>query len=173
MTESLNITHTLCLPLKEDQALLAMKKRGFGEGKWNGAGGKIEESESSEEGATRETREEFGIIPKSLTLVAVLVFKFIDKPEWDRIVDVYLTYDWNGEPSESEEMRPKWFKKSEIPLTEMWEADTHWLPLVLEGKTILGNFDYTADQKLQTFNLREADYQELSTSFNRSMLSKS
>jgi len=66
MTESLNITHTLCLPLKEDQALLAMKKRGFGEGKWNGAGGKIEESESSEEGATRETREEFGIIPKSL-----------------------------------------------------------------------------------------------------------
>jgi hypothetical protein len=27
---------------EKNQILLAMKKRGFGEGKWNGAGGKLE-----------------------------------------------------------------------------------------------------------------------------------
>ena len=33
---------TLCLLLKEKEILLAMKKRGFGAGKCNGVGGKIE-----------------------------------------------------------------------------------------------------------------------------------
>lgn len=173
MTETLNITHTLCLPLKEDQVLLAMKKRGFGEGKWNGAGGHIEEGESSEEGAIRETEEEYSITPKSLKLVATLNFKFLDKPEWDRVVDVYITRKWSGEVSETEEMRPQWFKINEIPLSEMWEADTHWLPLVLANKILLADFDYTADQKLQAFNIREVSPHELSNSFRRSMLSKS
>lgn len=33
---------TLCLLKKENSILLAMKKRGFGAGKYNGVGGKIE-----------------------------------------------------------------------------------------------------------------------------------
>lgn len=165
MTESLEITHTLCLPIKGDEILLAMKKRGFGEGKWNGAGGMIEE------GATRETEEEFNITPKSLTAVAILNFKFLDKPEWDRVVKVFTINEWEGEPCESEEMRPQWFPIKEIPLSAMWEADTHWLPVVLAGKVILADFDYTADQKLHRFNIREVNPYELSSSFSRSMLS--
>lgn len=35
------------------QILLGMKKRGFGAGKWNGFGGKLEENESNEVGAKR------------------------------------------------------------------------------------------------------------------------
>lgn len=31
---------------KQKQILLAMKKRGFGVGKWNGAGGKVEDGET-------------------------------------------------------------------------------------------------------------------------------
>ncbi len=45
----------------ENQILLAMKKRGFGEGKWNGAGGKVEEGETIVQAASRELREETGI----------------------------------------------------------------------------------------------------------------
>ena len=52
---------TLCLLKKDNQILLAMKKRGFGEGKYNGVGGKIEEGETPEEGTIREIEEEFGI----------------------------------------------------------------------------------------------------------------
>lgn len=173
MTEALKITHTLCLPLKDDEILLAMKKRGFGEGKWNGAGGNIKVGESPEEGAIRETQEEFGITPKSLTEVAILNFKFLDKPEWDRVVKVYTTNTWDGEASESEEMKPQWFKISQIPISDMWEADTHWLPQVLEGKFLVADFDYTANQKLQAFKMREVSSQELSNSFSRSILSKS
>jgi len=33
---------TLCLLRRNEEILLAMKKRGFGEGKYNGVGGKIE-----------------------------------------------------------------------------------------------------------------------------------
>ena len=38
---------TLCLLKKENAILLAMKKRGFGAGKYNGVGGKIEKVKSS------------------------------------------------------------------------------------------------------------------------------
>jgi len=33
---------TIIFPIYDDQVLLGMKKRGFGEGKWNGFGGKLE-----------------------------------------------------------------------------------------------------------------------------------
>lgn len=39
---------TLCLLRKDNQILLAKKKRGFGEGKYNGVGGKLEKNETPE-----------------------------------------------------------------------------------------------------------------------------
>ena len=44
---------TLCLLKKDNRILLAMKKRGFGEGKYNGVGGKIENGETPEEAMIR------------------------------------------------------------------------------------------------------------------------
>ena len=49
---------TLVAVLKENNILLGMKKRGFGEGRWNGFGGKVETGETIEEGAKRELKEE-------------------------------------------------------------------------------------------------------------------
>ena len=53
---------TLCFFIKENQILLAMKKRGFGAGWWNGYGGKPEPGmkETMEDVSIRETREETG-----------------------------------------------------------------------------------------------------------------
>ena len=42
-----NMLYILELILKQKKILLAMKKRGFGSGKWNGYGGKVKENESS------------------------------------------------------------------------------------------------------------------------------
>ncbi len=39
--------------LSNGRILLGKKKRGFGEGKWNGLGGKVEANESIAEGAIR------------------------------------------------------------------------------------------------------------------------
>ena len=54
---------TLVLLINEasQEILLGMKKRGFGVGKWNGFGGKVDPKESIYEGALRELKEEAGI----------------------------------------------------------------------------------------------------------------
>ena len=44
---------TLVLVCNETQVLLGMKKRGFGEGRWNGFGGKVESGETITEAAIR------------------------------------------------------------------------------------------------------------------------
>lgn len=42
----------------KNQILLCMKKRGFGVGKWNGAGGKVDAGETILRAAVRELEEE-------------------------------------------------------------------------------------------------------------------
>ena len=54
---------TLCLLKKDNSILLAMKKRGFGSGKYNGIGGKIEKGETPDEAMIRETKEEIKVTP--------------------------------------------------------------------------------------------------------------
>lgn len=44
---------TLLFVLEPGRVLLGMKKRGFGVGRWNGFGGKVQLGESIEEGAIR------------------------------------------------------------------------------------------------------------------------
>ena len=45
--------YTLVLVIEGDRILLGLKKRGFGEGWWNGFGGKINHNETIEEAAKR------------------------------------------------------------------------------------------------------------------------
>ena len=61
---------------------------------------------------------------------------------------VYLTSKWEGEPTESEEMAPRWFKINEIPYDEMWEDDRFWLPKVLSGETVEADFLFNKNQVL-------------------------
>ena len=44
---------TLVFVLEPGRVLLGMKKRGFGVGRWNGFGGKVQIEETVEEGAVR------------------------------------------------------------------------------------------------------------------------
>ncbi len=149
---------TLCILVKKGHVLLAMKKRGFGVGKWNGCGGKPKDGESVESAAIRETQEEIGVTPTSMKLAAKLDFFFPDVPiekDWNQQVWVYLVDKWAGEPSESEEMKPDWFKIEDIPFDKMWPDDKHWLPKVLSGKYVDGKFSFGKDDKMIEFSLNE------------------
>ena len=77
---------TLVFLVNDDtqELLLAMKKRGFGVGKLNGVGGKVQAGETIEAAAVREAQEEalVRIQEKDLVKVAELAFHFKDKPEW-------------------------------------------------------------------------------------------
>ncbi len=134
---------------------LAMKKRGFGAGRWNGVGGKLSDGESIEDATKRETKEEIGVDISSMSKVAELAFSFANNPDWNQLVHVFTTTEWSGEPIESEEMRPQWYPVTEIPFKDMWPDDIFWLPKVLNGELIkaaftFGEKDAILDQKVET-----------------------
>jgi 8-oxo-dGTP pyrophosphatase MutT (NUDIX family) len=136
---------TLCYILDSEKVLLGLKKRGFGEGLWNGFGGKVMPDESIEEATAREVLEESEVKVKNLEKVGEITFFFENKDEWNQVVHVFLAKDWSGEVIESEEMKPEWFHTKKLP-KNMWADDPHWLPLVLEqGKKVKGTFHFTED----------------------------
>ncbi len=119
---------------------LAMKKRSFGIGKWNGVGGKVEVGEKLEDAAIRETQEEINVTPINFYKKAEIIFNFSNKPEWNQIVNIFFCDKWEGDPEESDEMMPKWFPVKEIPYSNMWPSDILWLPDLINGKLLKGEF---------------------------------
>ena len=138
---------TLVFLVKRDgerisEICLAMKKRGFGMGRWNGVGGKLLDDEEIEHAALRETQEEIGVTVEKLNKVAELTFEFPHTPEYSQIVHTYFVYEWEGVPTESEEMKPLWFNVENIPYASMWPDDSFWLPKVLAGAKVKASFTF-------------------------------
>lgn len=125
---------TILFLRRRGDILLAMKKRGFGEGKWNGVGGKVEGSETVVAAAIRECQEEIGVTPISPQLVGRLTFYDKFDPAFCHDSHVFIATEWEGEPAETEEMRPQWFQENDIPYEHMWSDDHLWMPLLLKGK---------------------------------------
>lgn len=138
---------TLIFLVKKEQGniakiCLAMKKRGFGLGKWNGVGGKVNPEESVEECARRETEEEIHVTPNTLTSVGDIIFHFPHRPEWDQQVFIFFCDSWFGNPKESKEMRPEWFAANELPFAHMWSSDAHWLVETIMGNSVKGSITF-------------------------------
>jgi 8-oxo-dGTP diphosphatase/2-hydroxy-dATP diphosphatase len=138
---------TLCLTREEGKILLGMKKRGFGEGRWNGFGGKVEEGETIIEAAIREMEEESGLIAEELKEVGVTTFQFLDT---GKLLEVHIfdVLKYRGEMIETEEMSPKWFNLDEIPFEDMWADDIYWIPLFLKRNKFKGHFVFKDNDKL-------------------------
>ena len=110
------IRTTLLYIIKDGKILLAEKKRGFGAGKLNGVGGKIEPGESEVQGMLRECREEIGVTPINLEQRAVLHFDLFYKGEKEKEdTYVFVASDYIGELVESEEMKPSWYDINKLP----------------------------------------------------------
>lgn len=125
--------YTLVYLIKDHQILLAMKKRGRGEGFWNGAGGKPEPGETIEQAMIRECQEEIGVTPLKYEKVAIQDWVFANGQS-DGQCHTYLCSQWQDEPAESEEMAPQWFGIDQIPYDKMWPSDSICLPLLLNGQ---------------------------------------
>ena len=153
-----DIVATLVLLRREDEILLAMKKRGFGKGYWNGPGGKVEPGESLEQAMIRECQEEIGVVPTRFHKVAEHDFVLDSATQpWHIYGHVYLCHEWQGEPHETEEMAPRWFKTTNIPYGAMWQDDIYWLPLVLSGTLLKTRFTFDAQNNLVSHRVEEVE----------------
>lgn len=132
---------TVLFLVTDGAVLLAMKKRGFGAGRWNGVGGKLEPGETPEQAAVRECQEEIGVTPLTIQKAAEIVFDEQHGGGRETIqAHVYMASAWQGDPVETEEMAPRWVQLDAIPYEEMWADDPYWLPQVLAGKKLSCTF---------------------------------
>ncbi|MDQ3200188.1 MAG: 8-oxo-dGTP diphosphatase [Verrucomicrobiota bacterium] len=128
------------------KVLLIRKKRGFGAGKINGPGGKIDPGETALQSAVRETFEELGITVLDAAHHGDLHFQFQDGLSLH--CAVFRAEDFEGEPRETEEAVPLWTPLDGIPYDEMWADDRHWLPLLIRGAHFTGYFEFDGEKLL-------------------------
>lgn len=138
------IPATLMFIVKNGQVLLIEKLTGIGQGKINGPGGKIDPGESAEQAVIRECQEELHITPHSPKKMGELHFAMSDIP--DIHCHVYVSEDFDGEPTATREANPRWTKLVDIPFDLMWEDDRHWLPQMLEGQKFNGRFLFEGEK---------------------------
>ena len=136
----------LCFVVRDGRVLLIRKKRGFGAGKINGPGGKIDPGESALASALRETFEEVGIRPLGAEARGELHFQFRDG--YSLHCAVFLAHDFEGEARETDEAVPLWTALDAIPYEEMWADDRHWLPLLIAGERFTGYFEFDGEELL-------------------------
>jgi len=147
---------TLLLVIKDEQILLAQKKRSFGEGKFNGVGGKVEVGETIEEAMIRETKEEIGIVPIDYTQRATIYFdEYVKGEQMQVVMNLFVAKDFEGQLQESDEMRPEWFALDNIPFEKMFPDDKLWMPILLEGKNFEGYFKFDENFNLLSYEIKE------------------
>lgn len=144
---------TLCFLLRDgadgEHVLLGTKKTGFGRGKVVGVGGHVEVGETASQAACREVMEEINVVvtAKDLIPAGTVDFVFPARPEWNMATTVFLTREWEGEPSESDEIAPAWFPVAELPVDRMWADAEHWLPAMIAGRRIAVRVALAADNE--------------------------
>lgn len=150
---------TLCYLRHEGKVLLLRKARGlFGEGKWNAPGGKLLRGENPSTGAVREMYEETGLKVGGLSFYGLLNFFLGEAKELDQTVFVFSAAGFNGDLREGREGMLRWFPIAQIPYGEMWHDDRLWVPLLLDGKSFVGDFYFTENYKeFLSHNIRQAN----------------
>ena len=153
MEEKKLLEATLGFLVKDGKVWLAVKTRNIGKDRWNGYGGGIEpEDKSVLYCLKREILKEceVEIDDKSTEEVALIDFHntksdgeiFVCK------VHVFIIKEWTGIPKESEEMAtPTEFEMNNLPFDKMMLADREWLPIILTGKKLVGEYHYGPFQK--------------------------
>lgn len=129
---------TLVFAVQGQQVLLIEKKTGHGKGLLNGPGGKLDPGEPPAQCAERELYEELSVRCDRLQLMARLRFVDLAGPQW--LGFAYLGQGLQGVPQESVEARPLWYPVDRLPLHRMWPDDAIWLPTILAGQPLSGDF---------------------------------
>jgi 8-oxo-dGTP pyrophosphatase MutT (NUDIX family) len=149
----------VCFLLQGGRVLLSPKKLKF-KGIWNGYGGKVEPGESERECLARELWQEAGVMALKGDF-SQRAYLHIHRGSDEESVElaVFVLYQWQGIPGESEEHgKPCWFSSPELPFQDMFPGDSHWLSRVLAG----GHFDahlwFTPEGSFEKIEFREPTF---------------
>ena len=103
----------------------------------------------------RECREEIGVIPQNFKKQGIIVFDEFVKGEREKVVmSLYVAKNFEGTPLKSDEMDPKFYPIKNIPYKKMFPDDGLWLPYVLSGKKVLGEFKYDENFNILSHNIK-------------------
>ena len=84
---------------------------------------------------------------------------------WELVTEVYridpsrlwaTVFSGDDEVPADDEAEPIWASIDAIPYDQMWEDDSHWVPVMLSGRTFDGRFIFDGDQMLD-YELRLGD----------------
>jgi 8-oxo-dGTP diphosphatase len=134
-------------PDGRQQVLLGRKKTGLGLGRLVGPGGKLEPGETPQQAIVREVLEEVGVQVDvaDLELMGELTYPFPHTPKWSQKSWVFRAHRWQGEPVESEELKPGWVDVATIDFDLMWDDARYWVPATLAGSPVNATFQFAAD----------------------------
>ena len=136
--------------------LLGYHKTGEMAGHYTGFLDEMLKDEPPQDAATRITREQCGIIVSQEELRAVLVFTAEGYGSADEY-EYYATI-FEGEPQETDAIKPAWFDFDKIPYSQMPADDAIWYPPFLDGKLQRGEFHFAPGMKtLLRHELHEVD----------------
>ena len=80
--------------------------------------------------------------------------KFLDRVDSQWLGHVFVASKYEGTPVETAEARPFWVPLDRIPYDEMWEVDRIWLPEILAGRLLRGEFLFDAG-RLLSYTVRQ------------------
>lgn len=156
MSKRKQLTLVMIVNEEKREILLGMKKRGFGCGWWNGFGGKVEENETILECAKRETLEECGLHAREISKIGHIVSEFENDPVL-LDVHIYLCLEYSGNVTESEEMKPEWFKLPDVPFDKMWPVDYLWYPYLFKKQKFQCYFLFRGKCQILKTEIKEVD----------------
>lgn len=112
-------------------------------------------------GAARELQEETGLIVNTEDLHSVGRIEYEHRLEHGKVlslqVHIFQTRCFTGCLVETEEMRPQWFRESEVPYTEMWPDDKEWYPLLFSDKKFNASILFEGYDQILSQNINVID----------------
>lgn len=142
--------------IKDDKVLLGLRKKvenQLGQNIIAGFGGKVGDleefrDEDYHDALARELREEIQVDINEYDYRGRIRLISPANPKWCLDIKVYIIHSWQGEPKETDYMKPDWYHKEALPTEQMWQDNRVWVPMVLQGERVDMVFLYDEDGDL-------------------------
>lgn len=139
---------TLVYIFRGDEVLLGRKLGKIGAGRVTAPGGKVQDGETPLAAAIRETEEETGLRPISLSVIGQLLGSHPKYGRWS--VAIFTCRNFTGALRASPEFEPAWYPVDAIPMDEMLDGDRHWIRHVLTNTSFRASVRYDEHDRALT-----------------------